>query len=90
MFPEVTLVAPTREDVQRLSDWLDDPDVNAVWFGVDDDGKPLHATYAPETIPRQRDPISPVKTVRIYGDDQREPNTGFGGEYVGSDHGRRR
>ena len=50
MFPEVTLVTPTREDVQRLSEWLNDPEVNAVWFGVGDDGKPLHATYNPETI----------------------------------------
>ncbi len=50
MFPEVALVTPTREDVQRLSEWLDDPEVNAVWFGVGDDGKPLHPTYNPETV----------------------------------------
>lgn len=50
MFPEVTLVTPTREDIQRLSEWLIDPEVNAVWFGVGDDGKPLHATYSPEAI----------------------------------------
>ncbi len=50
MFPEVTLVTPTREDVQRLSEWLDDPEVNAVWFGVGDNGKPLHATYEPAAI----------------------------------------
>ena len=50
MFPEVTLVTPTREDVQRLSDWLSDPEVNAVWFGVGDNGKPLHATYEPAAI----------------------------------------
>lgn len=50
MFPEVTLVTPTREDFRRLSEWLIDPEVNAVWFGVGDDGKPLHATYSPEAI----------------------------------------
>ena len=50
MFPEVTLVTPTREDVQRLSDWLSDPEVNEVWFGVADNGKPLHATYEPAAI----------------------------------------
>ncbi len=50
MLPEVTLVTPTREDVQRLSDWLDDPEVNAVWFGLGDNGKPLHATYEPAAI----------------------------------------
>ena len=50
MFPEVTLVTPTREDVQRLSEWLNDTEVSDVWFGVGDAGKPLHATYTPEAI----------------------------------------
>jgi RimJ/RimL family protein N-acetyltransferase len=50
MFPEVTLVTPTRDDVQRMADWLNDPDVNAVWYGVGDDGKPLHTSYLPETV----------------------------------------
>ena len=50
MFPEVALTTPTREDVERLGEWLKDPEVNAVWFGVDDDGKPLHATYTPEAV----------------------------------------
>ena len=50
MFPEVTLATPTREDIQRMSDWLNDPEVNAVWYGVGDDGKPLHTTYTPEAI----------------------------------------
>ncbi len=50
MFPEVTLVTPTREDVQRLAEWLDDPEVNAVWYGVGDDGKPLHIGYTPEAV----------------------------------------
>ena len=50
MFPEVTLVTPTREDVQRPSEWLNDTEVSDVWFGVGDDGKPLHATYTPEAI----------------------------------------
>ena len=50
MVAEVTLTTPTREDVQRLSDWLDDPEVNAVWFGVGDNGKPLHATYEPAAV----------------------------------------
>ena len=50
MFPEVTLAKPTREDVQRLGEWLNDPDVNAVWFGVGEDGKPLHPIYSPEAV----------------------------------------
>ena len=50
MFPEVTLVTPTREDIQRMADWLDDSEVNAVWYGVGDDGKALHTSYTPEVI----------------------------------------
>ena len=50
MFPEVKLVAPTREDVERLNEWLHDVEVNEVWFGVGDDGKPLHASYTPEAV----------------------------------------
>ena len=44
------MATPTREDIQRMSDWLNDPEVNAVWYGVGDDGKPLHTTYTPEAI----------------------------------------
>ncbi|MCS5667682.1 MAG: GNAT family N-acetyltransferase [Dehalococcoidia bacterium] len=50
MFPEVTLAAPTREDVQRMSEWLNDPEVSAVWYGVGDDGKPLHTSYSPDDL----------------------------------------
>ena len=50
MVPEVTLATPTREDIQRMADWLDDPEVNAVWYGVGDDGKALHTSYTPEAI----------------------------------------
>ncbi|MDA0263077.1 MAG: GNAT family protein [Chloroflexi bacterium] len=50
MFPEVTLVPPTREDVHRLSGWLKDSDVSDVWFGVGKNGKPLHATYNPDDV----------------------------------------
>ena len=50
MFPEVTLTTPTREDIQRMADWLNDPDVSTVWYGVGDDGKPLHTGYTPEAV----------------------------------------
>ena len=40
MFPEVTLTTPTREDIQRMADWLNDSDVNSVWYGLGDDGNP--------------------------------------------------
>jgi RimJ/RimL family protein N-acetyltransferase len=50
MFPDITLITPTREDIQRMAEWLNDPDVNAVWYGVGDDGKPLHTSYIPEAV----------------------------------------
>ena len=50
MFPEVTLTAPTREDIGRMAEWLDDPEVSAVWYGIGDDGKPLHTTYSPDAL----------------------------------------
>ena len=50
MFPEVTLAVPTREDIQRMAEWLSDPEVSSVWYGVGDDGKPLHTSYSPEAL----------------------------------------
>ena len=50
MFPEVTLTAPTREDVGRMAEWLDDPEVSAGWYGIGDDGKPLHTSYSPGAL----------------------------------------
>lgn len=50
MFPDVQLVATTREDVKRLADWLDDAEVNSMWYGSGDDGIPLHTGYSPHKI----------------------------------------
>ena len=50
MFPEVTLTGTTREDVGRLAEWLNDAEVNAMWYGLGDDGKPLHTGYSPHEL----------------------------------------
>ena len=47
MLPEVQLSKVSREDVKRLSEWLKDEEVNASWYGMDDDGEPLHTGYSP-------------------------------------------
>ena len=47
MFPQVSLTPPTREDVERLTEWLKDDEVNTSWYGMGEDGQPLHAGYAP-------------------------------------------
>ena len=50
MFPEVTLTETTREDVGRMAEWLNDAEVNAMWYGLGDDGKPMHHGYSPHEL----------------------------------------
>jgi len=50
MFPTIELTSLTRADVQRMAEWLDDPDVNSLWFGEDDTGQPQHMGYSPHGI----------------------------------------
>ena len=50
MFPKISLVSPSREDIQRLVGWLDDDETNSLWYGRDQDGFPLHIGYSPHRI----------------------------------------
>jgi diamine N-acetyltransferase len=50
MFPQITLATVTREDVQRIAEWLNDKEVNSSWYGLGDDGLPLHIGYSPHHI----------------------------------------
>ena len=50
MFPQVELTSLTREDVQRVADWLEDPEVNSLWYGEDETGQPLHMGYSPREL----------------------------------------
>ena len=50
MFTEVTLTETTREDVGRMAEWLNDAEVNAMWYGLGDDGKPMHHGYSPHEL----------------------------------------
>ena len=50
MFPEVTLTETTREDVGRMAEWLNGAEVNAMWYGLGDDGKPMHHGYSPHEL----------------------------------------
>ena len=47
MFPKVSLTTVTREDVQRVDEWLNDPEVNSSWYGLGEGGEPLHIGYSP-------------------------------------------
>ena len=50
MYPQVALSTVEREDVQRVSEWLEDREINASWYGLGDDGQPLHIGYSPRQI----------------------------------------
>ena len=50
MFPQIELNSLTLEDVQRVADWLDDPEVNSLWYGEDEAGQPLHMGYSPREL----------------------------------------
>ena len=50
MFPQIQLTSLTRDDVKRVAGWLEDPDVNSLWFGEDEDGQPLHMGYSPKDV----------------------------------------
>ena len=50
MLPEVRLDQVSREDVERIAEWLQDEEVNASWYGTNEQGEPLHIGYAPTHI----------------------------------------
>ena len=50
MYPQVTLTTATREDAVRVAQWLDDAEVNSMWYGVGEDGVPVHIGYSPHHI----------------------------------------
>lgn len=50
MLPEVILRPVTREDVRRLAEWLSDEEVSTFWYGVGEDGIPLHTGYSPRQM----------------------------------------
>ena len=68
MFPQVSLSVPTREDVQRLLDWLDDEEVSESWYGMGEDGQPLHAGYIPSRVLE----VDGSEWDRVFKDDNRK------------------
>jgi RimJ/RimL family protein N-acetyltransferase len=55
MFPEVQLTSITRQDVARVEEWLNDAEVNTSWYGVDQNGIPLHIGYSPHEMRQASD-----------------------------------
>ena len=50
MLPEVRLTQVTRDDIRRIAEWLQDEEINASWYGTDEQGEPLHIGYTPSHI----------------------------------------
>ena len=50
MIPTVTLANVIREDVERISGWLQDQEINTPWYGTDESGDPLHIGYLPRQM----------------------------------------
>lgn len=82
MLPMISLVTPTREDVQRLADWLDDDEMNSLWYGRGQDGLPLHIGYSPHGISKASD----SEWRGIFEDDENRKIYSVyteGGEHIG-------
>lgn len=81
MFPQITLSSLTREDVNRLADWLSDNDVNGLWYGLGEDGQPLHIGYSPQQILE----VSPEEWAEFLDDEDRKiyPVYTSEGEHIG-------
>lgn len=50
MIPEVRLVEVSREDVERIIQWLQDEEVCSAWFGRYTYGDPIHLGYHPSEM----------------------------------------
>ena len=50
MFPQVRLIPANREDAIRVAEWLDDSEVSSMWYGIGDDGVPIHIGYSPHKL----------------------------------------
>ena len=81
MFPQIALSSLTREDVNRLADWLSDNDVNGLWYGLGEDGQPLHIGYSPQQILE----VSPEEWAEFLDDEDRKiyPVYTSEGEHIG-------
>ena len=50
MIPNVKLTKVSQDDVQRVVQWLQDPEVSGSWYGADEHGEALHIGYSPKGL----------------------------------------
>ena len=81
MLPEVSLVPPTRDDIRRLVGWLDDSEMNSLWYGLGEDGIPLHIGYSPHRMTQ----ASESEWNGVFEDDSRKIYAIYtkGGDHIG-------
>ena len=51
-----------------MNDWLNDSEVNAYWYGLDDAGQPLHIGYAPHEMTA----ATPEDWEQVFGSEDRK------------------
>ena len=68
MLPEVRLTEVSMEDVKRIAEWLEDEEVNASWYGANEQGEPLHIGYSP----RQMLEATPTEWNEVFGNEPRK------------------
>ena len=68
MVPDVALTAINHSDVQRMANWLDDEEVNSMWYGLGEDGVPLHMGYSPHQVLQ----ASPQEWDQVFGSEDRK------------------
>ena len=68
MLPEIRLTSVSREDVQRVAEWLRDEEVNASWYGTNEQGEPLHIGYSPGRMLE----ASASEWEEVFGSEQRK------------------
>ncbi len=68
MIPDLTLTEVSRDDVARIGRWLEDPEVMGLWYGADEQGKPLHIGYSPKEMLQADE----AEWGRVFNDDTRK------------------
>jgi RimJ/RimL family protein N-acetyltransferase len=48
--PDIRLSELSREDVTRIYEWLQDPEIRDSWYGADESGEAMHIGYSPKNI----------------------------------------
>ena len=74
----------SREDVQRIQQWLEDPEVSDSWFGRYSYGDPAHLGYHPERV----GDVSEDEWRRIFDDPEHRIQSVYTreGEHIGELH----